>query len=251
VHTRVNRSDRPDAPYSSPTADRIDKDGHRWEVIALVTVLILALVLRLWGLDRNGWGAEYYTAAVRSMAMNWHNFLYNAFDPAGFISVDKPPVAIWLQVGSVKLFGFHPFSVLMPQVLEGVGSVWLLFHMVRRCFGSSAGLLSALFFAITPVWVAVNRTNNTDSCLVLILLLATWALLKAAEEGNSRLLFLSAALIGLAFNVKMLAAYIVLPAFFVVYFFGAPQHWQRRFVHLRWLRSLWSQRLCLGSLCTN
>ena len=231
-HTTVNRSNRPDAPYSSKTADRIDRDGRLWEVIALVTVLILALVFRLWGLDRNGWGAEYYTAAVRSMAMNWHNFLYNAFDPAGFISVDKPPVAIWLQVVSVKLFGFRPFSIFLPQVLEGVGSVWLLFHLVRRRFGSSAGLLSALFLAITPVWVAVNRTNNTDSCLVLVLLLATWALLKAAEEGNRRLLFLSAALIGLAFNVKMLAAYIVLPPFFVVYFFGAPQHWPRRLIHL-------------------
>jgi 4-amino-4-deoxy-L-arabinose transferase-like glycosyltransferase len=232
VHTTVNRSYRPDASYSRKIVDRIDKDGHVWEVIALVTVLILALVFRLWGLDQNGWGAEYYTAAVRSMAMNWHNFLYNAFDPAGFISVDKPPVAIWLQVISVKLFGFHPLSIFMPQVLEGVGSVWLLFHLVRRRFGSSAGLLSALFFAVTPVWVAVNRTNNTDSCLVLVLLLATWALLKAAEEGNPALLFLSAALIGLGFNVKMLAAYVVLPTFFVVYFFGAPQHWQRRLIHL-------------------
>lgn len=166
------------------------------------------------------------------MAMNWHNFLYNAFDPAGFISIDKPPVALWLQVISVKLFGFHPLSVLLPQVLEGVGSVWLLFHLVRRRFGSPAGLLSALFLAITPVWVAVNRTNNTDSCLVLVLLLATWALLKAAEDGNRRMLLLSMALIGLAFNVKMLAAFIVLPAFFIVYLIGAPQLWQRRFVDL-------------------
>ena len=232
MHTSVDGSDRPAAPYSSKTADRIDRSGRLWEVIAFVTVLILALVLRLWGLHQNGWGAEYYTAAVRSMAMNWHNFLYNAFDPAGFISVDKPPVSIWLQVASVKLLGFRPFSVLLPQVLEGVASVWLLFHLVRRRFGSSAGLLSALFLAITPVWVAVNRTNNTDSCLVLVLLLAAWALLKAAEEGDRRLLFLSAALTGLAFNVKMLAAYIVLPPFFVVYFFGASQHWERRLIHL-------------------
>ncbi len=216
----------------SEQSSRIAQKGRSTEGVTLVLVLVLALVLRLWGLDRNGWGAEYYTAAVRSMAMSWHNFLYNAFDPAGFISVDKPPVAIWLQVVSVKLLGFRPFSVLLPQVVEGVGSVGLLFHLVRRRFGSSAGFLSALFLAITPVWVAVNRTNNTDSCLLLVLLLAAWALLKAAEEGNSRLLFLSAALIGLAFNVKMLAAYIVLPTFFIVYFFGAPQHWQRRLIHL-------------------
>jgi len=232
VQTTIDSTDRPNERYFSERGKGIAEKGRSRETMTLVLVLLLALVLRLWRLDQNGWGAEYYTAAVRSMAMNWHNFLYNAFDPAGFISVDKPPVAIWLQVASVKLFGFHPFSVLLPQVLEGVGSVWLLFHLVRRRFGSSAGLLSALFLAITPVWVVVNRTNNTDSCLVLVLLLATWALLKAAEEGNRRLLFLSAALIGLAFNVKMLAAYVVLPTFFVVYFFGAPQHWQRRLIHL-------------------
>ena len=115
MHTTVNRSDRPDASYSSKAADRIFKDGHLWEVMALVTVLIFALVFRLWGLDQNRWGIEYYTAAVRSMAMNWHNFFYTAFDPAGFISVDKPPVALWLQVISVKLFGFHPLSILMPS----------------------------------------------------------------------------------------------------------------------------------------
>ncbi len=202
------------------------------EAIMLILITLLALALRSSCLQQSGWGAEYYTAAVRSMSMNWHNFLYNAFDPSGFISIDKPPVAIWLQVFSVKLFGFYPFSIFLPQILEGVGSVLILFHLVRRSFGTSAGLLSAFLLAITPILVAVNRTNNTDSCLVLILLLAAWPLLKAAEEGKPRYLFLSAALIGLAFNVKMLAAYIVLPTFFMVYFFGSPHHWQRRFIHL-------------------
>lgn len=232
MHTTVNRSYGPDVQDSIKTADRIDKDSHRWEVIALAAVLILALVFRLWGLDQSRWGAEYYTAAVRSMAMNWHNFFYAAFDPAAFISINKPPVALWLQVVSVKLFGFHPLSILMPQVLEGAGSVWILFHLVRRRFGASSALLAAFFLAITPVWVAVNRTNNTDSCLLLVLLLATWALMKASETGNRRMLFLSMALIGLAFNVKMLAAFIVLPAFFIVYLIGAPHLWQRKFVDL-------------------
>ncbi len=189
-------------------------------------------MLRLWRLEQNGWGAEYYTAAVRSMAISLHNFFYCAFDPTGFISVDKPPIALWLQVASVKLLGFHPLSVLLPQVLEGAASVWLLFHLVRRRFSASAALLAALFFAITPVFVAVNRTNNTDSCLVLALLMAAWPLMKAAEEGNRRLLLLAMALIGLAFNVKMLAAFIVLPTFFLVYLVGAPQRWQRRIVDL-------------------
>jgi 4-amino-4-deoxy-L-arabinose transferase-like glycosyltransferase len=193
---------------------------------------MLTLALRLWGLEQNGWGAEYYTAAVRSMAMNWHNFFYAAFDPTGFISLDKPPVALWFQVLSVKLFGFHPLSVLLPQVLMGVGSVWLLYHLVRRRFSALAALLAALFLAITPIWVAVNRTNNTDTCLLLVLLLAAWAVIKAAEEGSRRLLMLSMVLVGLAFNVKMLAAYIVLPTFCLVYFIGTPRRWPHKFVDL-------------------
>jgi 4-amino-4-deoxy-L-arabinose transferase-like glycosyltransferase len=202
------------------------------EAIALVAILLFALALRLWGLEQNGWGAEYYSAAVRSMAISWHNFLYCAFDPAGFISVDKPPVGLWLQVASVKLFGFRPLSVLLPQVLEGVVSVWILFHLVRRRFSASAALLAALFFAVTPVAVAVNRTNNMDSCLVLGLLLAAWALMKAAEGGNRRLLLLSMALMGVTFNIKMLAAFVVLPTFFLIYYIGAPRTWRRRIVDL-------------------
>ncbi|MCX7172841.1 MAG: glycosyltransferase family 39 protein [Proteobacteria bacterium] len=203
-----------------------------WEPLALLSILVLALALRWWELERSGWGAEYYTAAVRSMSMSWHNFFFVAFDPAGFISVDKPPVALWLQVLSVKLFGFHPVSVLLPQVLEGVAAVWVLYRLVRRQFSALPALLAALFMAITPVWVAVNRTNNTDSCLVLTLLLASWALLKAAETGHRRMLFLSMALVGLAFNVKMLAAFVVLPGFFLIYLIGMPRHWRRRLLDL-------------------
>src|SRR5439155_15273500 len=127
----------------------------------LVAILGLAAALRLWRLDQNGFGNEYYAAAVRSMASSAHNFLYAAFDPAGFLSVDKPPVALWIQVASVKLFGFRPASILLPQVLEGIGSVWLLYCLMRRRFGPLAGLLAALFLAITPVSVAIDRSNNT------------------------------------------------------------------------------------------
>src|SRR5438309_7694527 len=114
---------------------------------SLFAVLAAAAALRLWRLSKNGFGNEYYTAGVRSMSLSWHNFLYNSFDPAGFISVDKPPVALWMQVASVKLFGFHALSVLIPQALEGVAAVGLLYHLVQRRFGAGAGLLSAVFFA--------------------------------------------------------------------------------------------------------
>jgi 4-amino-4-deoxy-L-arabinose transferase-like glycosyltransferase len=193
-----------------------------WRGLALLAAILLALALRLWHLVQNGWGNEYYTAGVFSMTTGWRNFLYNSFDPAGFVSVDKPPVALWIQVASVKLFGFHSFSLLMPQVLEGVASVWIVYHLVQRRFGARAGLLAGLFLAVTPVSVAIDRSSNTDSCLVLVLLLAAWALIRAAETGSRWLLLLSMALIGLGFNVKMLAAFVVLPTFVIVYFLGAP-----------------------------
>jgi len=202
------------------------------EPLALLSVLALALALRWWELERIGWGAEYYTAAVRSMGLSWHNFFFAAFDPAGFISVDKPPVALWLQVLSVKLLGFNPVGVILPQVLEGVAAVWVLYRMVRLRFDALAALLAALFLATTPVWVAANRTNNMDSCLLLVLLLAGWALLKAAERGSRRLLCLAMALVGLAFNVKMLAAFVVLPGFFLTYLIAAPRQWPRRLIDL-------------------
>ena len=232
VQIAAGNSDLPDTANSGRSIDETDAGSRRWEIILLVAILFLSLALRLWGLDHNRWGAEYYTAAARSMAMNWHNFFYAAFDPAGFISIDKPPVAFWFQALSVKLLGFHPLSVLLPQVLMGVGSVWLLYHLVRRRFSAFAALLSALFLAVTPIWVAVNRTNNADTCLLVVLLLAAWALMKAAEEGSRRLLMLSMSLVGLAFNVKMLAAFIVLPTFCLIYLIGAPQRWPRKFVDL-------------------
>lgn len=195
-------------------------------------VLLVAAGLRLWRLDQNGYDNEYYAAAVRSMAASWHAFLYNAFDPAGFVSVDKPPVALWLQAIAVKLFGFHGLTVLLPQVIEGVAAVALLDHLVRRRFGAAAGLLAALFLAVTPISVATDRSGNTESCLVVVLLGAACALLRAAEEGSRRRLLLAMALIGLGFNVKMLAAFVVLPAFALVYMLGAPLPWRRRVTDL-------------------
>lgn len=170
--------------------------------IARAAVLLLAAALRLGRLNQNGYDNEYYAAAVRSMASGWHAFLYNAFDPTGFVSVDKPPVALWLQALAVKLFGFHGLTVLLPQVAEGVAAVALLDYLVRRRLGARAGVLAGLFLAVMPVSVATDRSNNTESCLVLVLLLAAWALLAAAERGSRWLLLPSGVLISLGFTTS-------------------------------------------------
>jgi 4-amino-4-deoxy-L-arabinose transferase-like glycosyltransferase len=166
------------------------------------------------------------------MMGGWHAFFYNSFDPAGFVSVDKPPLALWIQVATAKILGFSSLAVLLPQVLEGLAAVALACHLVGRRFGAAAGLLAGLFLAVTPIAVAVDRSGNTDTGLVLVLLLAAWALLVAAERGRRGWLLLAMALIGLGFNVKMLAAFVVLPAFALVYWLGAARPWRRRLVDL-------------------
>jgi 4-amino-4-deoxy-L-arabinose transferase-like glycosyltransferase len=166
------------------------------------------------------------------MLENWHNFFFDAFDPNGFVSLDKPPAAFWIQVASAKLLGFSGVSVLLPQALEGTAAVGLLYLLVRQRFGPREGLLAALFLAITPIAVAADRSNNTDSCLVLVLMLACWALLRAAKAGSRPSLLAAAALVGVAFNVKMLAAFIVLPTFMLAYFLSAPLSRRRRLADL-------------------
>jgi 4-amino-4-deoxy-L-arabinose transferase-like glycosyltransferase len=202
--------------------------GAHWHRVALLVVTALSAALNFIGLSREGYNNEFYAAAVKSMSESWHNFFFNSFDPGGFVTIDKPPLGFWFQVASVKLFGFSGVSLLIPQALAGVLSVLLLCHLVARTFGRPAGLLAALALAITPISVVTSRNNTIDSTLVLFLLLGAWAVLRAAETGKLRWLLLCAVFVGLGFNVKMLEAYLVVPAFGLVYLLGTHKSLWRR-----------------------
>lgn len=204
----------------------------RLDTLAFVATLLLGAFLRVWRLDANGYGTEYYAAGVRSMLESWHLFFFNAFDPAGFVTLDKPPVAFWIQAASARLFGYNGLSLLLPQVVEGLLSIAILRHLVRRHFGEAAGLLAALFLAITPVAVAIDRGNNTDSALILFLLLAAWATFNAIERPSAWRIAGAMALAGVAFNVKMLVALGVVPILALAYLAAAPIPFWRRTAHL-------------------
>ena len=204
------------------------KARRRLEGAALATVLLIAAVLRLWRLEDNGFGTEYYAAGVRSMLQGAWLFFYNAFDPAGFVSLDKPPLAFWIQTVFASVLGYDGWTIHLPQALAGVASVAILYRLIRRPFGAAAGTIAALLLAITPIAVAVDRTNNTDSWLVLFLLLAA----TLALRGRGLAFVLAMALLGLAFNVKMLAALVCGPALVATYLMVAPFDWRH---HLRWL----------------
>ena len=223
--------------------ERVEQAAHKpettlWQRGALGMILLLALFLNLFQLGQNQFADittgvnSYYAAAVHSMALNWHNFFFAAFDPNGFLAIDKPPLGFWIQVLSTRIFGFSAWSLLLPEALAGVGSVAVLYILVRRIFGPVAGLIAALTLALTPISVVTSRNNTIDGLLALVLLLAAWALSIAAETGRVRWLVLSALLVGLGFNIKMLEAYLVLPAFALVYLLSAPRTLRVRLLHL-------------------
>ncbi len=186
----------------------------------------------MYKLNQEGYANAYYAAAVKSMLASWHTFFFVSFDPGGFVSVDKPPVGFWIQAASAKIFGFSGLSILLPEAIAGVLSVALLYYLVRRRFGPVAGLIAALALAISPISVVTNRNNTIDSLLVLTLLLAGWTVSLATEKGRLRWLLLTALLIGVGFNIKTLQAYLVVPAFGLVYLLGAPLSWRKRILHL-------------------
>src|SRR5260370_9781077 len=128
-----------------------------------------------------------------------------------------------MQDISYKICVFTPFSIYLPQALAGVLAVLVLFHLVRRHFGVAAGLLAALALALSPLSVVTDRNNTIDSILALVLLLGAWAIMYAAETGKLRWLLLSAALVGIGFNTKMAEAYLVVPAFGLLYLLAAPR----------------------------
>ena len=182
---------------------------------ALLAIFLLALGLRLFRLEQDGFSNLYYAATVQSILTSWHNFFFVSFDPAGFVSVDKPPLGFWIQALSVSIFGFHGWALILPQALAGALSTLMLYHLVKRVFGVNAGILAALILAITPISVATDRSNTPDGQLTFVLLLAALAAIKAAESGKLRWLVACAALVGIGFNVKMLprcACFLFFPA---------------------------------------
>lgn len=216
----VDRSDLTVAPPPSvpvvPSDERrnLAAASSRWRSrLPLISVTAVSLVLNTWALSVNGLGNQYYAAATRSMTMSWSNFFFASFDPGGFISVDKPPVALWIAAASARLFGVNSWSLLLPSAIAGAAAVALLWSTINRRFGMVAATIAALVLALSPINVAVNRLNLPEPFLIFFLVAAAWAVLRSMENVRPyRWLLLAGVFVGLAFNTKMLAAYIPLPA---------------------------------------
>ncbi|WP_245627482.1 glycosyltransferase family 39 protein [Actinomadura oligospora] len=203
-----------------------------WVRPGLWAVLALAAVLYAWGLSKSGDANAYYSAAVKSGARSWKAFFFGSLDAGSFITVDKPPMALWVMGLFARVIGFGSWSLLLPQVIEGVAAVALLHVTVRRAFGPAAALLAAGVLALTPITVAINRDNNPDTLLVLLLVAAVWATMRAIDDGRVRWLALAAFFVGCGFNTKMLQAFVALPALALAYLLFGPPRLGRRILQL-------------------
>jgi 4-amino-4-deoxy-L-arabinose transferase-like glycosyltransferase len=192
----------------------------------LLGLVALAGTLNLWALSSNGWANDYYSAAVRSMSTSWHNFLFGSLDSSGVMTVDKPPLALWIQSLSVRVFGYHSLSILVPQALIGVATVALCYDLVRRRFGRLGGFVSGLALALTPITVAISRHNNPDALLILCCVAALWYTVRALEaapaRAQTRWLVLAGVAIGLGFETKMAVALMVVPGIVAAWLWIVP-----------------------------
>ncbi len=200
--------------------------------LVLTVIILLGAFLRLYNLGVTSIGNEYYAAAVKSMLTSWHNFFFVSFEPGGSVSVDKPPLGLWLEAVSAYFLGVNGFALAFPNAFAGVFSIPLLYSLVKKQFGLQPGLIAALVLAVTPITVAAERNNTMDGMLVFVLLLATATVWRSVESGKFRFLLLGAMFIGLGFNIKMLQACMILPALYALYFFGAKHSWLKRLIHL-------------------
>jgi 4-amino-4-deoxy-L-arabinose transferase-like glycosyltransferase len=185
--------------------------------------MVVSALLNLWALGRNDWANTYYSAAVRSMAVSWHDFLYASLDRSGVMTVDKPPLSLWVQSLSVRVFGFHPLAILVPQALMGIASIVLVYDLVRRRFGRLGGFAAGVALATTPIFVATSRDNNPDALLMLCCLAAVWFAVRGFEDGRTRWLVLSGVAVGLGFETKMLVALVVVPAIAIAWLWITPR----------------------------
>jgi 4-amino-4-deoxy-L-arabinose transferase-like glycosyltransferase len=200
-----------------------------WALVAAITLGAAALRLAHIGQVPPD---PFYDAAVRSMGMSWHNFFFGAFEPGGSVSIDKPPVDLWLQVISVKLLGFSSTTLKLPEAFAGIASVPLLYVVVRRMWSAAAGLTAAAAMAVLPIAVITARSDTMDAVMMFVIVLALFAFVRAVETGRRAWLLAGAAALGVAFDVKLLESLVALPGLTLFAYLGLPGSRARRLLSL-------------------
>ncbi|PNI10587.1 glycosyl transferase [Arthrobacter sp. AFG7.2] len=199
-----------------------------WERPALLALLATNAVLYVWNLGINGWANFFYSAAVQSGTMDAKAFFFGSSDWGNSITVDKPPLSLWVMGISVKLFGFNPVAMLAPQVLMGVGTTLLIYMLLRRYTSAAAALFGAVVFFTTPIVTLMSRYNNPDPLMLLLMVAAAWFVLRSIETGHGGPFVVAGALLGLAFMTKQMQGMLSVPALGLSYLVYSPISWPRR-----------------------
>jgi 4-amino-4-deoxy-L-arabinose transferase-like glycosyltransferase len=193
--------------------------------------MVLATVLYSWNLSGSGLNS-FYSSAIYSGTQSWKAWFFGSLDAGNFLTVDKPPLALMVMGLSCRIFGFGTWQMMLPMIVAALGTIWILHSSVKRVFGHAAAALAALVLALTPITVAINRDNNPDTLLLLLMVSGAALGLRATRDGRLLPLLGSAVCFGLAFNTKMLQGYIALPAVFAVYLYASHLGWAKRIRNL-------------------
>lgn len=199
-----------------------------WERPALLLILLANSALYFTNIGINGWANSFYSAAVQSGTMNWEAFFFGSSDWGNAITVDKPPLSLWIMGASVRLFGFSPTSILIPQAIMGVTTTFLIYVIVRRSFSAVAALVAAVIFFTTPIITLLSRYNNPDPLMLLLMVAAAYFVIRAVESGSSVAFALAGALLGLAFMTKQLQALLNVPALGIAFMVSATCAWTKK-----------------------
>ncbi|SOE74780.1 4-amino-4-deoxy-L-arabinose transferase [Streptomyces sp. OV198] len=226
-------TDSPPSARSGPpeTQSGPPEKAPRWSLPALIAIMALATVLYSWNLSGSGLNS-FYSSAIYSGTQSWKAWFFGSLDAGNFLTVDKPPLALMVMGLSCRLFGFGTWQMMLPMVVAALGTIWILHSSVKRVFGHAAAALAALVLALTPITVAINRDNNPDTLLLLLMVAGAALGLRATRDGRLLPLLGSAVCFGLAFNTKMLQGYIALPAVFAVYLYASHLGWAKRIRNL-------------------
>lgn len=222
------------APRRGPILFRRAPGEPAWINPAIAAMMVVAATLYVWNLTISGYGNSFYAATVRAGSSSWTSMLFGSLDANNGITVDKPPAAYWIPSLFARVFGFSSLTVLLPQALMGIATVWVLFLAVRRTNGKIAGLVAGSALTLTPVAVMMFRFNNPDAMLTLCLVLGAYFTIRAIQSDRT-VRFASAGwmlaaglILGLAFLVKMLQGFMTIPALVVAFAIAAQVGWLRR-----------------------
>src|SRR3954449_8161347 len=198
----------PPVAAASPPETPVRRRDPAWVRPSVIALLVLTAFLYIWGLNKSGWANAFYSAAAQAGSESWKALFFGSSDAANSITVDKTPAALWFMGIAARVFGVNAWSVLVPQALMGVGSVWLLYATVKRSSGPAAGLVAGLVLALTPAAALMFRFNNPDALLVLLLVVGAYCVVRALEKASPRWLALAGVAVGFGFLAKMLQAFL-------------------------------------------